>query len=60
MRIELDLEPDADPIAGRLVGPGGTVRDFQGWTALARALEAALAERAPRDIGKKGAQARVT
>lgn len=44
IRIELELEREAEPIRGALL-VGGTRREFAGWVELASALE--LARRRP-------------
>jgi hypothetical protein len=38
-RFTLELDCDADPIAGRLLDEGGDSRSFAGWLDLAAALE---------------------
>jgi hypothetical protein len=38
-RFTLELDCDADPIAGRLLDEGGESRSFAGWLDLAAALE---------------------
>jgi hypothetical protein len=38
-RFTLELDYDADPIAGRLLDEGGESRSFAGWLDLAAALE---------------------
>jgi hypothetical protein len=38
-RFTLELDCDADPIAGRLLDEGGESRSFAGWLDLATALE---------------------
>jgi hypothetical protein len=38
-RFTLELDCDADPIAGRLLDEGGESRPFAGWLDLAAALE---------------------
>jgi hypothetical protein len=38
-RFTLELDCDADPIAGRLLEEGGESRSFAGWLDLAAALE---------------------
>jgi hypothetical protein len=40
VHIALELDPQAQPIAGRLLGADGTVREFVGWLELTQALEA--------------------
>lgn len=50
LTIILDIETEADPIAGRLRVQGDEERGFTGWIELARVLEEALAasrERSP-------------
>jgi hypothetical protein len=42
IRVTLDIEPEADPIAGVAVGVDGRSRSFCGWTALADAVAAAV------------------
>jgi hypothetical protein len=42
--IVVDLEPDADPIAGSVQAPGQSPRAFTGWTGLFAALRAVTAE----------------
>jgi hypothetical protein len=42
--IVVDLDPDADPIAGSVQAPGQSPRAFTGWTGLFAALRAATAE----------------
>jgi hypothetical protein len=42
MILRLELEPDAEPIAGRLSGESGPAVAFIGWVGLAAAIEQAL------------------
>lgn len=42
VELRLELEIDAEPIAGRLRLEGGAPRSFSGWLGLAAALEDAL------------------
>ena len=42
--LELELEPGADPIAGRLYAHERRERSFYGWLQFAAALEAACKE----------------
>jgi hypothetical protein len=44
VRIVLELDPAADPIAGSLTGPRAPARSFSGWIALGRALEQEIAQ----------------
>jgi len=37
--LQLELDPDAEPISGRLTGPDGGGAEFVGWLALSAALE---------------------
>ena len=39
VRIELDVEVDREPIAGRLTSGAERTRDFTGWVALAHEIE---------------------
>ena len=41
LHLRIDLDGDADPIAGRLRAEGSDWRPFSGWIALAAALEEA-------------------
>jgi hypothetical protein len=42
IQVILQIEPNADPIAGVAAGPDGTTRRFCGWTSLADAVAAAV------------------
>ena len=44
LRITLELEPGADPIAGRLYAHERREHRFHGWLAFAAAIEAACEE----------------
>lgn len=37
--LRLDLQPDAEPIRGRIANETGEIREFVGWLGLANALE---------------------
>lgn len=41
-RLTLDLELDAEPVAGALSGAAGGTEEFVGWAGLTRAIELAL------------------
>jgi len=43
--LTLEIEPDSDPITGRLSEVGAPEQEFVGWLGLARALELALESR---------------
>ncbi len=43
-RLTVVVVRDAEPITGRLTGPGGGEHEFYGWTSLASAIERALQE----------------
>jgi hypothetical protein len=45
-RLTLDVDPDQDPIRGRVSEGGGMPEPFVGWLGMARALERVLG-RAP-------------
>ncbi|ADB49863.1 hypothetical protein [Conexibacter woesei] len=45
LRLALELDPNADPLRGRLVSDDGSVREFTGWLEFARAIEEAAAPR---------------
>jgi hypothetical protein len=47
--IVIDLDPDADPIAGRVSTPGQSPRIFIGWTGLFAALRTATGANGGRD-----------
>ena len=42
VRLSLEVEPDSEPISGRLSDASGAERPFTGWLDLAAALEAML------------------
>jgi hypothetical protein len=42
-RLTLELEPDAEPIEGRIREGRGPAREFVGWLGLAAALESVFA-----------------
>jgi hypothetical protein len=39
VRLLLEIDPDEEPIAGKLTGPSGEVVPFHGWIALTALLE---------------------
>jgi hypothetical protein len=47
VHVDLEIEPDAEPIRGRLSIDGGGCWDFTGWLAFVRALDEALATDVP-------------
>jgi hypothetical protein len=47
LRITLEIEPGATPVAGTLVIEGGSERPFWGWMELSNAIAAAHEGRAP-------------
>jgi hypothetical protein len=47
IHVELDLEPNREPIAGTLSGQDFTARPFDGWLELASAIEAARTDGMP-------------
>jgi hypothetical protein len=44
VHVELDLDPGADPIEGRMSVAGGPPEPFTGWMELASALERARSD----------------
>lgn len=42
VRLTLEIEPDEEPISGRVTGPDDQQREFHGWTALATTIDSAL------------------
>lgn len=60
VRIELDVDVDREPIAGRLTSGAERTRDFTGWVALAHEIEhardTAKAERTGADDRDGGLQ----
>jgi hypothetical protein len=45
--LTLEIDPDSDPISGRVSEGGAPGGQFVGWLGLARALELALEPREP-------------
>jgi hypothetical protein len=52
--IVVDLDPDADPIAGSVQAPGQSPRAFTGWTGLFAALRAVTADNGSASAGSDG------
>jgi hypothetical protein len=51
-RVQIELDPGADPIRGSITGPSGVPRCFDGWSELAAEIEEIRAQREePRDPG---------
>jgi hypothetical protein len=42
VRLILEIEPDEEPISGRITGPHEQQREFHGWTALATTIDKAI------------------
>lgn len=46
LRLVVDLIPDSEPIAGRVLDPDGAVHEFCGWIELAQAFDLVRQSRA--------------
>jgi hypothetical protein len=49
LRISIDIEPRAEPLAGTISVPGSEPKAFLGWMELAHAIDLARLSRADRD-----------